>query len=76
MQPALGCHTVTPPTLHPARIPCTHTKPPPPCHPLPWPPPQKLRINPAKTDIDSFVFEDFELVDYNPHKAIKMQMAV
>ncbi|KAG2437962.1 hypothetical protein HXX76_005577 [Chlamydomonas incerta] len=35
-----------------------------------------LRINPDKKDIDSFVFEDFELVDYNPHKTIKMQMAV
>lgn len=37
---------------------------------------QTLRINPDKKDIDSFVFEDFELVDYNPHKTIKMQMAV
>lgn len=37
---------------------------------------QTLRINPAKTDIDSFVFDDFELRDYAPHKAIKMQMAV
>ncbi|GIL72324.1 hypothetical protein Vretimale_3991 [Volvox reticuliferus] len=35
-----------------------------------------LRINPAKTDIDSFVFEDFELIDYNPHQTIKMKMAV
>ncbi|GLI68726.1 hypothetical protein VaNZ11_013216 [Volvox africanus] len=35
-----------------------------------------LRINPAKTDIDSFLFEDFELIDYNPHQAIKMKMAV
>ncbi len=37
---------------------------------------QTLRINPDKKDIDSFVFEDFELLDYNPHKTIKMQMAV
>jgi hypothetical protein len=37
---------------------------------------QTLRINPEKKDIDSFVFEDFELLDYNPHKTIKMQMAV
>lgn len=37
---------------------------------------QKLRINPERKDIDSFVFEDFELVDYNPHKKIAMQMAV
>lgn len=36
----------------------------------------RLHINPAKTDIDSFVFEDFELLDYQPHKAIKMEMAV
>ncbi|GAB4817169.1 hypothetical protein N2152v2_004215 [Parachlorella kessleri] len=36
----------------------------------------KLRINPAKKDIDSFVFDDFELIGYQPHKAIKMQMAV
>ena len=26
--------------------------------------------------IDDFKFEDFDLVDYNPHKAIKMDMAV
>lgn len=35
-----------------------------------------LKINPVKTDIDSFVFEDFEIVGYSPHKTIKMQMAV
>jgi len=27
-------------------------------------------------DIDSFKYEDFEIVGYNPHKAIKMKMAV
>ncbi|KXZ51115.1 hypothetical protein GPECTOR_14g96 [Gonium pectorale] len=32
--------------------------------------------DPTKKDIDSFTFEDFELHDYNPHKTIKMQMAV
>lgn len=37
---------------------------------------QVLRINPAKTDIDSFVMEDFELVGYEPHKKIEMKMAV
>lgn len=37
---------------------------------------QTLRINPAKKDIDSFVFEDFEIVGYEPHKKIEMQMAV
>lgn len=36
----------------------------------------KLRINPMKTDIDSFTFDDFELVGYNPHKKIAMEMAV
>lgn len=35
-----------------------------------------LKINPAKTDIDCFTFEDFELVGYAPHKKIEMQMAV
>lgn len=41
--------------------------------PRPFP---TLKINPAKTDIDSFTFEDFEVVDYKPHKKIAMQMAV
>jgi dihydrofolate reductase/thymidylate synthase len=41
--------------------------------PFPFP---KLKINPAKKDIDSFVFEDFELEGYQCHKTIKMQMAV
>lgn len=35
-----------------------------------------LRLNPAKTDIDSFTFEDFELQYYTPHATIKMKMAV
>lgn len=35
-----------------------------------------LNINPAKTDIDSFAFDDFEIVGYAPHKKIAMQMAV
>lgn len=35
-----------------------------------------LSINPAKTDIDSFTFEDFELVGYSPHQKIEMKMAV
>jgi dihydrofolate reductase/thymidylate synthase len=41
-----------------------------------FPSAQTLRINPAKTDIDSFTFEDFEVVGYAPHKKIAMQMAV
>lgn len=35
-----------------------------------------LKINPNKTDIDDFVLEDFEVIGYNPHKPIKMKMAV
>jgi len=41
--------------------------------PRPFP---TLRINPDKVDIDSFVYEDFEILDYKPHKSIKMDMAV
>lgn len=37
---------------------------------------QILKINPAKTDIDSFVFDDFVLLNYSPHGTIKMKMAV
>ncbi|MEW5316864.1 MAG: hypothetical protein WDW38_008208 [Sanguina aurantia] len=35
-----------------------------------------LKINPAKKEIDSFVFDDFELLGYSPHKKIDMKMAV
>ena len=35
-----------------------------------------LKINPEKKDIDSFTYDDFEVVDYKPHKTIKMKMAV
>lgn len=35
-----------------------------------------LKINPAKTDIDDFVYDDLEVIGYNPHKMIKMKMAV
>lgn len=41
--------------------------------PRPFP---KLEINPDVTEIDNFKFEDFEIVGYTPHKAIKMDMAV
>jgi dihydrofolate reductase/thymidylate synthase len=41
--------------------------------PFPFP---KLRMNPAKQDIDSFVFEDFTIEDYRCHGTIKMKMAV
>lgn len=36
----------------------------------------RLRINPAKKDIDAFVFEDFTIEGYDPHETIKMKMAV
>ena len=36
----------------------------------------KMKINPDVKDIFSFKFEDFELVDYNPHPHIKGKVAV
>ncbi|XP_057766018.1 putative bifunctional dihydrofolate reductase-thymidylate synthase isoform X2 [Salvia miltiorrhiza] len=42
-------------------------------HPRPFP---RLKINPQKKDIDSFVAADFELRDYEPHQKIEMKMAV
>jgi dihydrofolate reductase/thymidylate synthase len=36
----------------------------------------RLVLNSTKRSIDDFVFEDFELIGYSPHKTIKMQMAV
>ncbi|WP_149277223.1 thymidylate synthase [Pareuzebyella sediminis] len=36
----------------------------------------KMRINPEVTDIFDFKFEDFTLVDYNPHPHIKGVVAV
>lgn len=36
----------------------------------------KMKINPDKKDIFDFVFEDFELVDYDPHPHIKAAVAV
>jgi thymidylate synthase len=36
----------------------------------------KLKMNPNKKNIDDFVFDDFEVVGYKPHKTIKMKMAV
>lgn len=44
-------------------------------HNLPRPFPV-LKINPKKKDIDSFVADDFELTNYNPHQKIGMKMAV
>ncbi len=35
-----------------------------------------MKINPAKTKIEDFTIEDFELVGYDPHEAIKAPIAV
>lgn len=35
-----------------------------------------LKINPCVKDIDSFTLEDFQLIEYRPHKTIKMKMAI
>ena len=36
----------------------------------------QMKINPAVKSINSFMFEDFELVGYDPHPAIKAPIAV
>lgn len=36
----------------------------------------EMRINPKVDDLFSFRFEDFELINYNPHPAIRAQVAV
>jgi len=36
----------------------------------------KMKINPNKKKIEDFTIDDFELVDYNPHEAIKAPIAV
>lgn len=35
-----------------------------------------MKINPDKTSIHDFVYEDFELLNYNPHPGIKAPVAV
>jgi thymidylate synthase len=35
-----------------------------------------MRINPAVKSIFDFRYEDFELLNYNPHPAIKAPVAV
>lgn len=39
-------------------------------------PPPIMRLNPERTRIEDFVFEDFELIDYQSHPAIKAPIAV
>jgi len=35
-----------------------------------------MLINPEVKDIDDYVFEDFELIDYDPHPHIKAEVSV
>jgi thymidylate synthase len=39
-------------------------------------PPPTMRLNPERKRIEDFVFEDFELIDYQSHPAIKAPIAV
>lgn len=80
--PQVGCLPAPPSSLllcKPHTHTLTHTCPLPPpttpTHPHPGCP-QTLRLNPDKTDIDSFVFDDFTLEGYAPHAKIEMKMAV
>lgn len=36
----------------------------------------KMKINPEKKNLEDFTIDDFELIDYNPHDAIKAPIAV
>jgi thymidylate synthase len=36
----------------------------------------QMRLNPERTSIDQFVYDDFELMNYDPHPAIKAPIAV
>ena len=36
----------------------------------------KIKINSSIKDIEDFTFDDFELLDYNPHPHIKGAVAV
>ena len=39
-------------------------------------PPPTMRLNPERTRLEDFVFEDFELIDYQSHPAIRAPIAV
>jgi thymidylate synthase len=36
----------------------------------------RMRLNPARRSLDEFVYDDFELMNYDPHPAIKAPVAV
>ena len=36
----------------------------------------RMRLNPAIKNVHDFEFEDFELIDYDPHPSIKAPIAV
>lgn len=36
----------------------------------------KIKINRKVESIDDFKFEDFEIVNYNPHPGIRLKMAL
>ena len=38
--------------------------------------PPRMTLNPARTNLFDFVFEDFTLEGYDPHPAIKAPVAV
>jgi thymidylate synthase len=39
-------------------------------------PPPRMQLNPAITRLEDFGFEDFTLLDYNPHPSIKAAIAI
>lgn len=39
-------------------------------------PPPKMTLNPARTSVFDFVYEDFTLSDYNPHPAISAPISI
>lgn len=36
----------------------------------------QMRLNPERRSLDAFIYDDFELMNYNPHPAIKAPVAV